>query len=142
QVRARVGEVLLVDLAGPGLGDPDVPAGQSARVVLVVVLTDDPGVALLGQPVGGLVPVIRRGLLGRDADRHHAEVADLFHVREHADLALVGRVAQVVEAGRRRLDVLRVVGDSGNARLPRNAVDVALVERLFLVFRRRVGGVV
>src|SRR5438105_4641406 len=61
------GQVGLEDVAGPRHADPRVARGQGFDVALVVVLPNDPAVALLLQLVGRPLPVGRGRPLWLDA---------------------------------------------------------------------------
>ena len=137
QVRPRA-QVLLEDVPGPGHRDPGVPAGQLVDVGLPVVAADQARVALLGQRLRRRLPVRRGGCLRVDAQLEQAEVAQVLDVGHHPDPALVGRVPQLLEAGHRGLDELRVPRDAGGAGRPRDAVGVPRVERAVLELGRRV----
>ena len=130
------GGVGLEDVARPGLADPGVAALERVDVALVVVALDEP--ALLAQDAGRLLPV-GRGRGGRvDAEVEQAGGAEVGVVAHHPDPAAERRVPQVVDTRDLAADAVGVVGDPGEAGLPRDREAVARVVVRVLRDRRRV----
>ncbi len=127
ELERRTGRVGLEHVARPGHGGPDVALGQRRDVVLLVVLADQPGIALLLQPVRGGVPVRLLRRLGVHTDGEQRRVRQVLVVAEHADLALERSVLQIRPTGDLLADTLGVVADASDAGLPRHRVDVAVV---------------
>ena len=117
----------LVDVTGPGHGDPDVAVGERLDVVLLVVGTHDPVVALLLQDFGSGFPVLGGGVFRSDTVVEQREVGDLLRVAHHADPSLELGVPQVLDGGDFASDPFGVVGDAGDPRGVGNGVLVAVV---------------
>ena len=111
ELDVRVVGLELHRVAGPAEDHPGVALGEVLDVLVAGEAADLPGVDALLELVDGLQELVEAGLLGVGALPGSHEADRVAHLGEHRDLALVGRVEQVVDGLRLPLDLVLAVDD-------------------------------
>src|SRR5215204_2463968 len=122
ELDVRVVRLELNGVSGPADDHPGIALCDVLRVLVAGEAADLPGVGRLADLVDRLEELVDARGLGIRAHGGRDDPDGVTHLRQHRDLALVGRIEQVVHRLRLPLDLVLAVDDPADARLPGHGV--------------------